>query len=509
MADNLIQKRGESTWYCRLAVPADVQAAMGGKTVLIRSLQTGLRSEAMERRLVVLAEWKAQIAQARGKRAARGDTWKDPVAKVAHGFSQATRKLKTDVALGEADEPLAFAPEDVEALYRGLFDDSPEGKQRREKADRVYALTGMDGEVANIDFATEMAQQLMAKVFGVTQGLSPIEETEALQILAAPDAHKPKSPITPARLKAYREFRESRGGAPKHVDQQVGKMDRLSDYLKEEGLPLNFDTVDGWLKSLDRAPATLGQYLMAGTSFWKWATKYDSGWRVEFADKANPFTGHELPKGGGSSIAGQDRKIYAPEDAYKLRQAALDNADQPLADLITLGWYTGARIEELCQLSKESVITVDGVQCFDFPKSKSKASKRVVPIHPGLLPTIDRLSKASTDGFLIPTTSHDRYGKRSHAISKAFGRLRTAAGFSRLHVFHSFRHTVVTELIRADVPDALAKELVGHEVGNVTHDTYSKGASTAQKLAAIKKLPAIGLKNKAVYRKELGARFSI
>lgn len=491
MADNLIQKRGESTWYCRLAVPADVRATMGGKTVLIRSLQTGLRSEAMERRLAVLAEWKAKIAQARGKRAARGDTWKEPIANVAHGFAQATRKLKIDVALGEADEPSTFDSEEVAALYRGLFDDSPEGKQRRERADRVYAMTGMDGELANIDFATEMAQQLMAKAFGVTQGLSPMEETEALQILAAPDAHKPKSPITPARLKAFREFRESRGGAPKHVDQQVGKMDRLSDYLKESGLPLNFDTVDVWLKSLNRAPATLGQYLMAGTSFWKWATKYDSGWRLEFADKANPFTGHELPKGGGSAIAGQDRKIYAPEDAYNLRQAALDNADEPLADLITLGWYTGARIEELCQLSKESVITVDGIQCFDFLESKSRASERIVPIHPSLLPTTDRLSEASTDGFLIHTTSRDRYGKRSHAISKAFGRLRTAAGFSKLHVFHSFRHTVVTALIRADVPDALVKELVGHETGSVTHDVYSKGASTKQKLDAIAKLLTI------------------
>ncbi|MDY7554715.1 site-specific integrase [Pseudomonas veronii] len=491
MADNLIQKRGESTWYCRLAVPVDVRAAMGGKTVLIRSLQTGLRSEAMERRLAVLAEWKAQIAQTRGKRAARGDTWKEPIANVAHGFAQATRKLKTDVALGEAEKPSTFDTEEVAALYRGLFDDSPEGKQRREKADRVYAMTGVDGELANIDFATEMAQQLMAKVFGVTQQLSPIEEAEARQIFAKPDAHKPRSPITPARLKAYREFRESRGGAPKHVDQQVGKMDRLSTFLKEEELPLTFDTVDKWLKSLDRAPATLAQYLMAGTSFWKWATKYDAGWRREFQDKANPFMAHELPQGGGSEIAGLDREIYTPEDACKLHRAALENDDKPLADLIAMGWYTGARIEELCRLTKESVITVEGIRCFDFPKSKSKASKRVVPIHPNLLPIIDRLSAASLDGFLIPTDSQDRYGKRSHAISKAFGRLRTNAGFSRLYVFHGFRHTVVTALIRADVSDALAKELVGHEVGNVTHDTYSKGASTAQKFVAIKKLPTI------------------
>lgn len=491
MADNLIQKRGESTWYCRLAVPADVRAAMGGKTVLIRSLQTGLRSEAMERRLAVLAEWKAQIAQARRKRASRGDTWKDPIAAAAHGFAQATRKLKTDVALGEADEPSTFDPEEVAALYQGLFDDSPEGKQRREKADRVYAMTGMDGEVANIDFATEMAQKLMAKVFGVTQGLSPMEETEALQILAAPDAHKPKSPITPARLKAFREFRERRGGAPKHVDQQVRRMEDLSKFLKENSLPFEFDSIDAWIKSLNRAPATLSQHLMSGTAFWKWATKYDAGWRVDFKDKANPFLGHDIPQGGGSALAGQERQIYTRDDTLKLHQAALDNGDQPLADLITLGWYTGGRIEELCRLAKDSVITVDGIQCFDFPRSKSKASKRVVPIHPSLLSIVDRLSNDSTDSFLIPIKSDGPYGKRSHAISKAFGRLRTAAGFSRLHVFHSFRHTVVTELIRADVPDALAKELVGHETGSVTHDVYSKGASTKQKLDAISKLPTI------------------
>ncbi|WP_249414290.1 MULTISPECIES: tyrosine-type recombinase/integrase [Pseudomonas] len=171
----------------------------------------------------------------------------------------------------------------------------------------------------------------------------------------------------------------------------------------------------------------------------------------------------------------------------------MDHGDQALADLITFGWYTGGRIEELTQLNRESVIVVDGVECFDFPKSKSKASKRVVPIHPSLQPIVLRLLNDTTDGYLIPTNTNNQYGKRSHAISKAFGRLRTAAGFSSLHVFHSFRHTVVTELIRADVPDALAKELVGDETGSVTHDTYYKGASAKQKLEAISKLLTLPL----------------
>ena len=198
-----------------------------------------------------------------------------------------------------------------------------------------------------VQHSADLLREVVLRATTSTYGLSPNETAEAKAIALDPTVHKPKSPITPARLKTYREFRESRGGAPKHVDQQVGKMERLSDFLKEEGLPLNFDTVDEWLKSLDRAPATLGQYLMAGTAFWKWATKYDAAWREEYKDKVNPFVGHDLPQGGGSETAGKDREIYTRADTLKLHQAALDNGDKPLADLIALGWYTGARIEEL------------------------------------------------------------------------------------------------------------------------------------------------------------------
>ncbi|MHB9799050.1 DUF6538 domain-containing protein [Pseudomonas sp. MT3] len=105
MADNLIKKKGESTWYVRLAIPADVQQAMGGKKVLTQSLKTGLRSEAMDRRLPVLAAWKAQFQAARNKRDNRGEAWKERVAEDAQSFSRVIRQLKTDVALGEAESP--------------------------------------------------------------------------------------------------------------------------------------------------------------------------------------------------------------------------------------------------------------------------------------------------------------------------------------------------------------------------------------------------------------------
>jgi integrase len=498
MADNLIQKKGESTWYVKMAIPSDVQRVLGAK-VFIRSLKTGLRREAMDARLPFLTEWKAKIAAARAEAQSRKENWRPELAEWSTEVDAHTGMRFMEVAKRPSKKINELSPDENEAgrekTLVGLY-----ASAHRLEAHGVPGVVDFlersrakmpATPIERVQHAAEVNRELMMMVTASHYDLSPTETAEAKAIALDPAVYKPKSPITPARLKTYREFRESRGGAPKHVDQQVGKMKRLSDFLKEEGLPLNFDTVDEWLKSLDRAPATLGQYLMAGTAFWKWAIKYDAAWREEYKDKVNPFIGHDLPQGGGSETAGKDREIYTRADTLKLHQAALDNGDKSLADLIALGWYTGARIEELCRLNKASLITVDGIRCFDFPKSKSKASKRVVPIHPSLLLTIDQLSKDSTDTFLIPTSSHDHYGKRSHAISKAFGRLRTAAGFSKLHVFHSFRHTVVTELIRADVPDSLAKELVGHETGSVTHDVYSKGASAAQKLAAISKLASL------------------
>lgn len=484
MADNLIQKKGESTWYVRLAVPADVQRKLKTK-VLVQSLKTGLRKEAMERRLPILTEWKQQIRTAR-EGIPLPEGWQDNIISLRDEIEGMFQNVKLGLVGIEAPPP----PE-VDPVIEARMRNNPRLVAAFQRLVQDHLKDGLAGKVGLIDEMSKGFQSMIPKLYTRSFNLPITQQAEVNAVLLHPNQHKSKSPITSARIKTYREFRESRGGAAKHIDQQVGKMERLSAFLKAEELPLSFDAVDAWLKSLNRAPATLGQYLIAGTAFWKWAVKYDSVWREDYKEKANPFIGHDLPQGGGSELSGQVRKIYTPDDAAKLRQAATDNQDKPLADLITLGWYTGARIEELCRLSKDSVITVEGIKCFDFPRSKSKASQRVVPIHPKLLPTIERLMEETKDGFLIPTSSHDHYGKRSHAISKAFGRLRTATGFSKLHVFHSFRHTIVTALIRAEVTDALVKELVGHETGSVTHDVYSKGASTAQKLAAIKKLAVI------------------
>ncbi|MCF5597521.1 tyrosine-type recombinase/integrase, partial [Pseudomonas sp. PA-3-10C] len=134
------------------------------------------------------------------------------------------------------------------------------------------------------------------------------------------------------------------------------------------------------------------------------------------------------------------------------------------------------------------VIDDEGVLSFDVYKSKTEAGVRYTPVHPAIKPIIERLIKESTDGFLIKSPAGNKYGIRSDAYSKQFGRLKTIAGFNEQFVFHSLRATMITQLHRADVPPITIAAMVGHETGTVTFDVYGEGPSPQQKFEAISKV---------------------
>lgn len=490
MADNLIQKKGESTWYVRLAVPADVQKAIGCK-VLIQSLKTGLRKEAMNARLPILASWKALFQAARNKRTNRGTAWKENLANEAQDFSQLFRQLKIDAVLGQTKAIPDVDQADLQELHRFVFNDTESGQRRRAELNAVYTLQGLDREIAIQDLAHKLILESLGELLVREAELSTQETEEMRTILTDPAAYKIKSPITKQRISTFRHYREARNIATKTMDQQQSKLEKLSAYLAKEGRPLDFDTVSAWLDSLKLASKTLTQYLLAGNVFWKWAMKHDTRWRQDFKDKANPFDNHELPQTRGKERADRQRKDFQPKEITELHAAALATDHTTLADLILLGAYTGARIEELCQLKVEHLIKPDGVESFDIVDSKTAAGIRVVPVHPALTRTVERLKNDSKDGYLIPSDSKNKYGIRSDALSKAFGRLKESKGYGSQHVFHSIRKTVITQLVRAGVQGTLIAELVGHETGTVTFDVYSQGASAAQKLEAISNLPTL------------------
>jgi integrase len=110
------------------------------------------------------------------------------------------------------------------------------------------------------------------------------------------------------------------------------------------------------------------------------------------------------------------------------------------AELIELGMYAGARMEELCALRVDKVHGSKGY--IEIEDAKTAAGWRQVPIHSKLKATVERLVSERKDGFVLASLTADKYGDRSPAIGKRFGRLKTALGFGRKHVFHSIRHTV-------------------------------------------------------------------
>ena len=168
----------------------------------------------------------------------------------------------------------------------------------------------------------------------------------------------------------------------------------------------------------------------------------------------------------------------------QLLDAAIKRGDDQLADLIRLGMWTGCRIEELCALKVEQVKD----DHFSIGDAKTKAGWRDVPIHREFAQTMTRLIDDSVDGYVLSGLSVNKYGDRSNAVGKRFGRLKKDLDFGKQHVFHSIRKTVVTILENAGVPENVVADIVGHEKTTMTYGLYSGGLSLAVKREALDKL---------------------
>ena len=92
------------------------------------------------------------------------------------------------------------------------------------------------------------------------------------------------------------------------------------------------------------------------------------------------------------------------------------------------------------------------------------------------------------DSYVLSGLSVNKYGDRSNAVGKRFGRLKTDEDFGKQHVFHSIRKTVVTILENAGVPENVVADIVGHEKTTMTYGLYSGGLSLAVKSDALDKL---------------------
>lgn len=174
---------------------------------------------------------------------------------------------------------------------------------------------------------------------------------------------------------------------------------------------------------------------------------------------------------------------FEEEDVIRLYAEAFDKEDKELADLIYFGAYTGFRIEEICSLKKCDVSLKK--LSLSVTDAKTEAGYREVPIHSKLLSLATRLKNAGRGEYLFENLTPNKYGDRSNAIGKRFGRMKSRLGYGDRHVFHSIRKAVITKLENAGVSENVTADIVGHEKPRITYGLYSGGTSLEVKRVAL------------------------
>lgn len=164
-----------------------------------------------------------------------------------------------------------------------------------------------------------------------------------------------------------------------------------------------------------------------------------------------------------------------------------------------IGLFTGARINEICQLSPAEDIKQDsgtGIYYFHFTDEgeavegvdksiKTNSSKRIVPIHSklidlGFLDYVERIKREGSK-LLFPAWE-PRDGKASANAGKWFVRYLESIGLrdktegARLSGFHSFRHTFITHAMQNKIPGVFS--ITGHETEVV--DGFGKISAVAK-----------------------------
>lgn len=164
-----------------------------------------------------------------------------------------------------------------------------------------------------------------------------------------------------------------------------------------------------------------------------------------------------------------------------------------------LGLYTGARLNELCQLHLsdfkqsergtafiEITIEDDNGNVVEDKSIKTKNSKRSLPLHQrlidlGLIDYCTELKKAGHDR-LFPELSHDArkgYGKAAGRWfnERLMGKQLQVPRDGRF-TFHSFRHNYATALGQTSIKSTLKADLMGHQRSTALVELrYEKGVS--------------------------------
>lgn len=169
-----------------------------------------------------------------------------------------------------------------------------------------------------------------------------------------------------------------------------------------------------------------------------------------------------------------------------------------------LALFTGARLGEICQLKVSDIKKVDEIYCIDINEDdedksiKRESSARMVPIHNqllnlGFIDYVNNQKKKKQKNIfeinygIIRGQYHSTQKQMSDYLKKVGI---VSSSTSKSKTFHSFRHTIRTQLTELDIEERTIDAIIGHasEARSIGNKIYTHSKLIKQKQSAIQKL---------------------
>jgi integrase len=240
-----------------------------------------------------------------------------------------------------------------------------------------------------------------------------------------------------------------------------------------------------------RKRSTVNQMIVKLSAVLNWAM--DNGHLKRAFDRKLKFT-----KGTEST-----RKAFSQEHiAMLMKHASKLEEGSWKRWLLSLGLITGARLNEISQLTTNDVQTTpSGITMIHINEAgegksiKNKRSERLVPLTNGAygfdLNAFLRYVEACRVGGeeALAQIGYRPAGEwlNQQAIPAAL-----KDSYCRGMVFHSVRHSLASLMQAKGVPTAYAQAVMGHATGTVTFDTYGSGVPVETIAVLLRQLFAVG-----------------
>lgn len=247
-----------------------------------------------------------------------------------------------------------------------------------------------------------------------------------------------------------------------------------------------------WLQdSKGLSPKTVGSRISPLKMFWQWCIQ------KHIMSGSNPWDGATRGlKQQNARLTTPKRREFSEAELLALLTADPDKEKrwawgEAIRDLMPLALLTGARENELCSLTINRVIHVEGAALLGIAvieeDAKTANAIRQIPLHPMVRPIIDRRLTAAQatgepDAPLFPECKPGGPAKkRGYYFSKRFTEFRRSVlgpASDGLVTFHSFRKSFGTFMRRASVAGVsecqlpVVQKLMGHAAQTLTESTY-------------------------------------